>query len=72
MGLWKLAFSVSVFVGIVLCAQPPFIFDHFKISENVQPSVMVLWSSRNSEKFSPKGNGANVTSHSERKRFLAT
>jgi len=67
MGLWKLAFSVSVFVGIVLCAQPPFIFDHFKISENVQPSVMVLWSSRNSEKFSPKDNGANVTSHSERK-----
>jgi len=63
-GLWKLAFSVSVFVGIVLCAQPPFIFDHFYKSAEEDSSVMVLLNSVNSASVSHKDSGPNVTSHS--------
>ena len=69
MGLWKLAFSVSVFVGIVLCAQPPFIFDHFYKSAEEESSVMVLLNSVGNADVSLKDSGANVTSHSMRNEF---
>ena len=34
-GLWKFAFSCTLFTGVILCAQPPFIFDNFKTEEDL-------------------------------------